>query len=57
MWSAFMIGIGAPLAPPPIPVAATRRHPNSTKPPATVDEWVAAFKQKRAEIGTNRCRS
>jgi hypothetical protein len=33
------------------------RKPGSTKPPATVDEWVAAFKHKRDEIVTNRCPS
>jgi hypothetical protein len=31
------------------------RRPDSTEPPATVEEWVAAFKHKRDEIVTNRC--
>jgi hypothetical protein len=31
------------------------RRPGSTDPPATVDEWVAAFKQKRDEIANRRC--
>ena len=31
------------------------RKPGSPKPPASVDEWVNAFKQKRAEIDTTRC--
>ncbi len=31
------------------------RHPGSDEPPATVDEWVDAFKRKRAEIATRRC--
>ena len=33
------------------------RRPNSTEPPATIDEWVAAFKHKRDEIVTHRCQS
>jgi hypothetical protein len=33
------------------------RRPDSSESPATVDEWVAAFKHKRDEIVTNRCRS
>ena len=32
------------------------RKPNSDEPPASVDEWVAAFKHKRDEIVTNHCR-
>jgi hypothetical protein len=31
------------------------RKPGSNEPPATVDEWVAAFKEKRNEIATRRC--
>jgi len=31
------------------------RKPGSSEPPATIDEWVAAFKQKRDEIVTRRC--
>jgi hypothetical protein len=31
------------------------RKPGSNEPPATIDEWVAAFKQKREEIVTRRC--
>jgi hypothetical protein len=31
------------------------RKPGSSKPAATVDEWVAAFKQKRDEIVNRRC--
>jgi hypothetical protein len=31
------------------------RKPGSSKPPATVDEWVTAFKHKRDEIVTNHC--
>jgi len=31
------------------------RKPGSSQPPASVDEWVNAFKQKRAEIDTTRC--
>jgi hypothetical protein len=31
------------------------RRPDSAEPPATVEEWVAAFKHKRDEIVTNRC--
>jgi hypothetical protein len=31
------------------------RKPGSSEPPATVDEWVAAFKQKRDEIANRRC--
>ena len=31
------------------------RRPGSGEPPASVDEWVAAFKQKREEIVTKRC--
>jgi hypothetical protein len=33
------------------------RRPNSAEPPATVDEWVTAFKHKRDEIVTNHCTS
>jgi hypothetical protein len=33
------------------------RRPNSLEPPATVDEWVTAFKRKRDEIVTRRCHS
>jgi hypothetical protein len=33
------------------------RKPGSAEPPATVDEWVTAFKSKRDEIVTNRCKS
>jgi hypothetical protein len=33
------------------------RRPDSSEPPATVDEWVAAFKHKRDEIVNNRCKS
>ncbi len=33
------------------------RRPNSAEPPASVDEWVTAFKHKRDEIVTNRCKS
>jgi hypothetical protein len=33
------------------------RKPGSTEPPATVDEWVTAFKSKREEIVTTRCKS
>jgi hypothetical protein len=33
------------------------RKPGSTEPPATVDEWVTAFKHKRDEIVANRCTS
>jgi hypothetical protein len=31
------------------------RKPGSSEPPATSDEWVAAFKQKRDEIVIRRC--
>lgn len=31
------------------------RKPGSQEPPASVDEWVAAFEQKRAEIDATRC--
>jgi hypothetical protein len=31
------------------------RRPDSTDPPASVDEWVTAFKQKRDQIVTNHC--
>jgi hypothetical protein len=31
------------------------RKPGSTKPAATVDEWVTAFKHKRDEIVTSHC--
>jgi len=34
---------------------ADRRHIDSSTPPASVDDWVAAFKQKRDEIVANRC--
>jgi hypothetical protein len=33
------------------------RKPGSSEPPATIDEWVNAFKQKRAEINATRCSS
>jgi hypothetical protein len=33
------------------------RRPDSAEPPATIDEWVAVFKHKRAEIVNNRCTS
>jgi hypothetical protein len=33
------------------------RKPNSSAPAATVDEWVAAFKQKRDEIVNHHCPS
>jgi hypothetical protein len=33
------------------------RRPDSAEPPATVDEWVAAFKHKRSEIVDNRCKN
>jgi hypothetical protein len=33
------------------------RKPGSTEPPATVDEWVTAFKSKREEIVMARCTS
>ena len=32
-----------------------RRRIDPSTPPASVDEWVAAFKQKRDEIVANRC--
>ena len=32
------------------------RRPDSTDPPASIEEWVAAFKHKRDEIVTNHCR-
>jgi hypothetical protein len=31
------------------------REPGTSKPPASPDEWVAAFQQKRAEIDATRC--
>ena len=31
------------------------RKPNSAEPPASIDEWVAAFKHKREEIVRTRC--
>src|SRR6185436_3840462 len=31
------------------------RRPGSAEPPASVDEWVAAFKSKRVEIVEKRC--
>jgi hypothetical protein len=31
------------------------RKPGSGEPPATVDEWVAAFKEKRDEIANRQC--
>jgi hypothetical protein len=31
------------------------RRPGSSAPPATIDEWVNAFKEKRAEIDSTRC--
>jgi hypothetical protein len=33
------------------------RKPGSTEPPATVGDWVTAFKSKRHEIVTTRCKS
>jgi hypothetical protein len=33
------------------------RKPNSAEPPASVDEWVAAFKAKRDQIVNTRCPS
>jgi hypothetical protein len=33
------------------------QRPDSAEPPATVDEWVAAFKQKRDEIVGHHCKS
>jgi hypothetical protein len=33
------------------------RRPDSDEPPASIDEWVTAFKHKRDEIVTNRCQS
>ena len=36
-------------------VDARSRKPGSTKPAATVDEWVTAFKHKRDEIVSNHC--
>ena len=33
------------------------RRPDSDEPPASIDEWVAAFKHKRDAIVTNHCRS
>jgi hypothetical protein len=33
------------------------RKPDSNEPPASIDEWVAAFKHKRDAIVTNHCRS
>jgi hypothetical protein len=33
------------------------RRPDSAEPPATVDQWVAAFKHKRDEIAGNHCQS
>jgi hypothetical protein len=33
------------------------RKPNSSGPPASIDEWVAAFKQKRDEIVQAHCPS
>jgi hypothetical protein len=33
------------------------RKPNSQEPPASVDEWVAAFQKKRADIVSTRCPS
>jgi hypothetical protein len=33
------------------------RRPDSKDPPATIDEWLAAFKHKRDEIVNNRCQS
>jgi hypothetical protein len=31
------------------------RKPNGSDPPASVDEWAAAFRQKRADIASTRC--
>jgi len=31
------------------------RHPGTSEPPASVDEWVQAFKRKRDEITSRRC--
>jgi hypothetical protein len=33
------------------------RKPNSSEPPASIDEWVSAFEQKRDEIVNTRCPS
>jgi hypothetical protein len=33
------------------------RKPDGPEPPASVDEWVAAFKHKRDDIVGNRCKS
>jgi hypothetical protein len=33
------------------------RRPDGAEPPATVEEWVAAFKHKRAEIVDHHCKS
>lgn len=33
------------------------RRPDSDEPPASIDEWVTAFKHKRDAIVTNHCRS
>jgi hypothetical protein len=33
------------------------RRPDSAEPPATVEEWVAAFKHKRSEVVDNRCKN
>jgi hypothetical protein len=36
-------------------VDSRSRKPNTSQPPATVDEWVTAFKLKRDDIVANRC--
>jgi hypothetical protein len=33
------------------------RKPGSAEPAASVEEWVAAFKHKRDDIGSRRCGS
>ena len=33
------------------------RKPGTEAPPASVDEWVSVFKQKRDEVVNNRCKS
>lgn len=37
------------------PVDQRSRRPGSDEPPASVDEWVEAFKRKREEIKTRSC--
>ena len=36
-------------------VGLRSRRPGSGEPPASIDEWIAAFKHKRDEIVANRC--